>query len=70
MGHTVCLTLAQACVVYRSAVAMAQPSKKGPETTIKIFCAGCKQFLYKYRKVNYHGSQKLYTQPANIEDQI
>ena len=30
---------------------MAQPSKKGPETTIKIFCAGCKQFLYKYRKV-------------------
>ena len=57
-------------VVYRSAIAMAQPSKKGPETTIKIFCTGCKQFLYKYKKVNYQGSQILYTQLANMEDHI
>ena len=32
---------------------MAKPSKKGPETTVKVFCAGCKQYLYKYRKVSW-----------------
>jgi len=29
---------------------MAQPSKKGPSTTVKISCAKCGVFLYKYRK--------------------
>ena len=29
---------------------MAQPSKKGPSTTVKISCSKCGDFLYKYRK--------------------
>ena len=36
---------------------MAKPSKKGPETTVKIFCASCKQYLYKYRKVGWAALQ-------------
>ncbi|WP_440056756.1 hypothetical protein ACSLBF_17910 (plasmid) [Pseudoalteromonas sp. T1lg65] len=29
---------------------MAKPNKKGPTRTIDIFCAKCKQTLFKYRK--------------------
>ncbi len=29
---------------------MAKPRKKAPTKTVKIFCAGCRAFLYKYRK--------------------
>ncbi|WP_419148057.1 hypothetical protein [Pseudoalteromonas 'SMAR'] len=29
---------------------MAKPNKKGPTRTVDIFCAGCKQPLFKYRK--------------------
>ncbi|PCK29678.1 hypothetical protein [Pseudoalteromonas piscicida] len=29
---------------------MAKPNKKGPVRTVDIFCAGCKQQLFKYRK--------------------
>lgn len=29
---------------------MARPNRKGPVTTIEIFCARCKSKLFKYRK--------------------
>ncbi|MCL1097273.1 hypothetical protein [Shewanella gelidii] len=29
---------------------MAKPNKKGPTRTVDIFCAQCKQQLFKYRK--------------------
>lgn len=29
---------------------MAKPNKKGPSTTVDIFCSQCKTQLYKYRK--------------------
>ncbi|GEK10893.1 hypothetical protein HUZ36_21125 [Pseudoalteromonas sp. McH1-7] len=29
---------------------MAKPNKKGPVRTVDIFCASCKQKLFKYRK--------------------
>lgn len=29
---------------------MAKPRKKGPQKTVKIFCANCKKQLYKYKK--------------------
>ena len=35
----------------RSCIAQAQPSKKGPEKTVKIYCAKCQEQLYKYKKV-------------------
>lgn len=34
----------------RSCVAQAQPNKKGPVTTVKVYCAKCQEYLYKYRK--------------------
>ncbi|GMH40549.1 hypothetical protein BSKO_08453 [Bryopsis sp. KO-2023] len=35
---------------FRATVMMAQPSKKGPKKTVKIFCQKCRFQLYKYRK--------------------
>ncbi|PHI38948.1 hypothetical protein CBQ28_00065 [Pseudoalteromonas sp. GCY] len=29
---------------------MAKPNKKGPVRTVDIYCAGCRQQLFKYRK--------------------
>lgn len=29
---------------------MAKPNKKGPVTTVNVFCASCKALLFKYRK--------------------
>ena len=31
-------------------IAMAKPRKKAPTKTVKITCANCRAFLYKYRK--------------------
>lgn len=36
--------------LHRSCVAQAQPSKKGPDKTVKIYCAKCQEQLYKYKK--------------------
>ena len=35
----------------RSCVVQAQPNKKGPEKTVKVYCAKCQEQLYKYKKV-------------------
>lgn len=45
------LTVLWSC---RSCVAQAQPSKKGPEKTVKIYCAKCQEQLYKYKKVRVY----------------
>ena len=45
------LTVLWSC---RSCVAQAQPSKKGPEKTVKIYCAKCQEQLYKYKKVGVY----------------
>jgi hypothetical protein len=38
--------------IYRSPVqCFAQPNKKAPVATVKIFCSKCGAYLYKYRKV-------------------
>ncbi|EAR61842.1 hypothetical protein MED92_02803 [Oceanospirillum sp. MED92] len=29
---------------------MAKPNKKGPVTTVDVYCAKCRALLYKYRK--------------------
>ena len=29
---------------------MAKPNKKGPVRTVEVFCAKCKEILFKYRK--------------------
>ncbi|KAA6422001.1 MAG: hypothetical protein FRX49_08019, partial [Trebouxia sp. A1-2] len=33
-----------------SCIAQAQPSKKGPDKTVKVYCARCQEQLYKYKK--------------------
>lgn len=46
--------------VCRSTVAMAKPRKKAAGSkTVRIFCAKCQAFLYKYQKVGPIGSQAL-----------
>lgn len=42
-----------AAVPCRSCVAQAQPNKKGPDKTVKVYCAKCQEQLYKYKKVSY-----------------
>lgn len=36
--------------LHRSCIAQAQPSKKGPDKTVKVYCAKCQEQLYKYKK--------------------
>jgi LSD1 subclass zinc finger protein len=31
-------------------LSMAKPNKKGPTTTVQIYCSKCRTLLYKYRK--------------------
>ncbi len=38
--------------ICRSCIAQAQPSKKGPDKTVKVYCAKCQEQLYKYKKVH------------------
>lgn len=53
----VCMVPSHMCNVAaapcRSCVAQAQPNKKGPDKTVKVYCAKCQEQLYKYKKVSY-----------------
>lgn len=46
---------------------MAKPNKKGPTKTIDIFCAKCKQQLFKYRKAGKGALVKCFKERISVD---